>query len=171
MANLTRFDPFADMLSLREAMNQLLEESFVSPTRSGAGATNANMPLNVSETEDAFIIEAVVPGVKPEDLDITLQDNVLTLTAETRQEQQTGDKQANFHRVERRYGRVSRTVGLPTQVKPDAVKATLENGVLHLEIPKAEEVKPRKITVTANSGQASQVIDVSSEGEQQQPAK
>ncbi len=160
MANLTRFDPFADMLSLREAMNQLLEESFVSPARGTSGG-NVNMPLNVSETADAFVIEAVVPGVKAEDLDITLQDNVLTVTAETRQEQQNGDKQA-FHRVERRYGRVSRTVGLPTLVQTDAVQATLENGVLRLEIPKAEAVKPRKITVNAGSG-ANQAIDVQAE--------
>ncbi len=67
MANLTRFDPFADMLSLREAMNQLLEESFVSPARTTSGG-NVNMPLNVSETADAYVVEAVVPGVKPEDL-------------------------------------------------------------------------------------------------------
>jgi HSP20 family protein len=168
MANLTRFDPFADMLSLREAMNQLLEESFVSPARGTSGG-NVNMPLNVSETADAFVIEAVVPGVKAEDLDITLQDNVLTVTAETRQEQQNGDKQA-FHRVERRYGRVSRTVGLPTLVQTDAVQATLENGVLRLEIPKAEAVKPRKITVNVNSAQPQQ-LDVSTEGEQQEAGK
>jgi HSP20 family protein len=167
MANLTRFDPFADMLSLREAMNQLLEESFVSPART-SGGSNVNMPLNVSETEDAFIVEAVVPGVKPEDLDITLQDNVLTLSAETRHEEQTGGKQASFHRVERRYGRMSRTIGLPTQVKADAVQATLENGVLHLEIPKAEEVKPRKISVNAGNTQQSRTIDVNTNGEQQE---
>lgn len=167
MANLTRFDPFADMLSLREAMNQLLEESFVSPAR-GTNGGNVNMPLNVSETADAFVVEAVVPGVKAENLDITLQDNVLTLTAETRQEQQSGGQQA-FHRVERRYGRVSRSVGLPSQVQGDAVQATLENGVLRLEIPKAEAVKPRKITVNVNSAQPQQ-LDVSAHGEQQQDA-
>ncbi len=169
MANLTRFDPFADMLSLREAMNQLLEESFVSPARTTSGS-NVNMPLNVSETADAYVVEAVVPGVKPENLDITLQDNVLTLTAETRQEQQNGGQQANFHRVERRYGRVSRSIGLPTQVQGDAVQASLENGVLRLEIPKAEAVKPRKITVNVNNAQPQQ-LDVSTEGEQREAGK
>jgi len=169
MANLTRFDPFADMLSLREAMNQLLEESFVSPARGTSGGS-VNMPLNVSETADAFVVEAVVPGVKAENLDITLQDNVLTLTAETRQEQQNSGKQANFHRVERRYGRVSRTVGLPTLVQADAVQATLENGVLRLEIPKAEAVKPRKISVAVNSAPPQQ-LDVSDAGETQEVDK
>ncbi len=164
MANLTRFDPFSDMLSLREAMNQLLEESFVSPARGNSGSVN--MPINVSETEDAFIVEAVVPGVKAEDLDITLQDNVLTLTAETRHEQQNGDKQAHFHRVERRYGRMVRTIGLPTQVKSDAVQATLENGLLHLEIPKAEEVKPRKISINARGNEQRETIEVGANGEQ-----
>lgn len=170
MSNLTRFDPFADMLSLREAMNQLLEESFVSPARGTSGSSSANMPLNVSETADAYVVEAVVPGVKPEDLDITLQDNVLTLTAETHQEQQSGGKQANFHRVERRYGRVSRSVALPTQVQSDAVKATLENGVLRLEVPKAEAVKPRKITVNVNQGQPQQ-LDVTPENGQSDAGK
>lgn len=169
MTNLTRFDPFADMLSLREAMNQLLEESFVSPQRA-TGTNAASMPLNVSETADAFVIEAVVPGVKPEDLDITLQNNVLTLTAETRQEQQNGGKQANFHRVERRYGRMSRSISLPTQVQGDAVQATMENGVLHLEIPKAEAVKPRKITVNVNNTQPQQ-LDVNNENKQQEAGK
>lgn len=164
MANLSRFDPFGDMLSLREAMNQLVEESFVNPTRSPS-AGSANMPLNVSETPEAYIVEAAVPGVKPDDLDITLQDNVLTLTAETRQEQTK--QQENFHRVERRYGRVTRTLGLPARTKADAIQATLENGLLRLEIPKAEEVKPRKITINASGSQQPQTIDVSPEGEQQ----
>ena len=170
MSNLTRWDPFGEMLSLRDAMNQLLEESFVSPARSGARGMPGvpGMPLDVRETPDAFIVEAVVPGVRAEDLDITIQDNVLTINAETRQEQQAGGQQANFHRMERRYGRFSRAVALPTQVKSDQVQATLEHGILRLEIPKAEEVKPRKITVSAGSGQQRQMVDVSAQGQQSQ---
>ena len=162
MANIVRFDPFSEMLTLREAMNSLLEDSVVRPTTAG-GQTLA-MPLDVSETQDAFIVEASVPGVKPEDFDITLQDNVLTISAETRQEQTSGDK-PNYHRVERRYGRFSRSIGLPTQVQSDNVQATLNNGILRLEIPKAEAVKPRKIAVSSGaSGGQSQAVDVTPQG-------
>jgi HSP20 family protein len=165
MANLSRWDPFGEMLSLRDAMNQLFEESVVHPARTSAAGT-LGMPLDLRETNDAFIVDVVVPGVKPEDLDISLANNVLTVSGETRQEQQTGDQQA--HRVERRYGRFSRSVSLSTQVNADEVRATLENGILHLEIPKAEQVKPHKITVNTAGGQQSQLVDVQSQGDQGQ---
>ena len=158
MANLTRFDPFGEMLTLREAMNSLFEDSYVSPSSSRGQTTS--MPLDIAETRDAFIVEASLPGVKSEDLDITIQDNVLTIAGETRQEQQSGEK-ANYHRIERRYGRFSRAIGLPTQVQSDGVQATLNNGILRLEIPKAEAVKPRKISVNSASGSnGSQAIEV-----------
>lgn len=161
MSNMRRWDPFGEMLSLRDAMSQLFEDSYVSPARMSNGSA-LSMPLNVSETKDAFRVEAVVPGLKPEDLDITIQDNVLTIRGETRQEQQSGDKQTNFHVMERRYGRFSRSISLPTAVQPDQVQATLENGILHLEIPKADEVKPRKIAINSGRSLTNQTVDVNS---------
>src|SRR6266545_4948712 len=118
MANLTRWDPFQDMLSLREAMNQLMEESFVRPN--GARGQNFVPALDLSETKDGYLVEAAVPGLKPEDLEITLENNVLT-------------------------------------IKADAIKAELEHGVLKLEIPKAEEVKPRKIAVSVGQPKAIEI--------------
>ena len=163
MANMTRFGPLAEMMTLREAMNNLLEESFVPPT---AGRGQAlTMPLDVAETADAFIVEASLPGIKPEDLDITLENNVLTISGEVRQEHSSGEK-PNYHRIERRYGRVQRSISLPTQVAADQVQATLNNGILRLEVPKAETVKPRKITVSGGGQQ--QPIDVSPERGQAQ---
>lgn len=167
MANIRRIDPFGEMLSLRDAMGQLFEESFVNPARMGGRGNALGMAVDVSETQDSFVVDAVVPGLKPEDLDITIQDNVLLIRGETRQEQQTGDKQANYHVMERRFGRFSRAVSLPTAVNADQVRATLEHGILHLEIPKAEQVKPRKITVSNGNGQH-QTVDVNSEREQSQ---
>ena len=145
MSNLTRWDPFNDMLTLREAMNQLLEDSFVRPAaaRGGQGFVPA---LDVSETEDGYQVEAAVPGLKPEDLEITVENNVLTIKGETHQENE--DKKRNYHRVERRFGSFQRTIALPTRVKSDAIQASLSDGILRLEIPKAEEVKPRKINVS-----------------------
>jgi HSP20 family protein len=169
MANMRRWDPFNEMLSLRDAMSQLFEDSYVNPTRAGASSA-FSIPLDVSETQDTFVVDAVAPGLKPEDLDITIQDNVLTIRGETRKEQQTGEKQANFHLLERRYGRFSRSISLPTPVQVDNVRATLEHGILHLEIPKAEEVKPRKITVN-NGGPrtlSSEPVNVTSSHEQSQ---
>jgi HSP20 family protein len=148
MANMSRFDPFSDMVTLREAMNNLFEESFVRP--SGERGGTLSMPVDLSETKDSFFVEATLPGVKPEDLDITLQDSVLTITGEVRQEHSAGEK-PNYHRVERRYGRMARAISLPTQVQADKISAHLEHGVLRLEIPKAEAVKPRKISVNGHS--------------------
>jgi HSP20 family protein len=151
MATVTRWDPFQDMLSLREAMNQLMEESFVRPAPGGNG--QGFVPaLDLSETAEGYLVEAAVPGLKPENLEITVENNVLTIKGETRQE--VDDKQRSFHRIERRFGSFQRTVGLPTTVKADAIKAELTNGVLRLEIPKAEEVKPRKISVNIGENKA-----------------
>ena len=148
MASLTRWDPFNDMLSLREAMNQLLEESFVAPTasRQGPGFVPA---LDLSESEDGYMVEVAVPGMKPEDLQITVENNVLTIKGEVRHESE--EQKRNYHRVERRYGAFQRTVALPSTVKADAINASLDSGILRLDIPKAEEVKPRRISVNVGS--------------------
>ena len=165
MANMTRFDPFGEMMTLREAMNSLFEDSVVNPTARGQ---TSSMPLDIAETRDGFIVEASLPGVKSEDLDITIQDNVLTISGETRQEQRSGEK-PNYHRMERRYGRFSRSISLPTQVQSDNVQASLTNGILRLEIPKAEAVKPRKISVQSGSGNGhQQALEVNSEQPQAQ---
>jgi len=154
MATISRWDPFQDVLSLREAMNQLVEESFVRPT-AGQSGQNFVPALDLSETPEGYLVEAALPGVKPEDVEVTVENNVLTIKGETRQE--TDSKQRNFHRIERRFGSFQRTIGLPTTVKADAIQASLTNGILRLEIPKAEEVKPRKISVNVGENKALEV--------------
>ena len=154
MATITRWDPFQDVLSLREAMNQLVEESFVRPT-AGQSGQNFVPALDLSETPEGYLVEAALPGVKPEDVEVTVENNVLTIKGETRQE--VDEQKRNFHRIERRFGSFQRTVGLPTTVKADAIQASLTNGVLRLEIPKAEEVKPRKISVNVGQNKTIEV--------------
>ena len=154
MANVTRWDPFQDVLSLREAMNQLMEESFVQPA-AGQSGKNFVPALDFSETAEGYLVEAALPGLKPEDVEITVENNVLTIKGETRQE--VDDQKRNFHRIERRFGAFQRTIGLPTTVKADAIQASLTNGVLRLEIPKAEEVKPRKISVNVGENKTIEV--------------
>lgn len=149
MANVTRWDPFQDMLSLREAMSQLLEESVV-PTPGSTRANQGFVPaLDLSETPEVFIVEAAVPGIKSDDLNITIENNVLLISGEMREEEER--KERNYHRVERRFGSFQRSVALPNTVKADQISAKLEHGILHLEIPKAEEVKPRRITVNVGN--------------------
>ena len=150
MSNVSRWDPFQDVLTLREAMNQLLEESFVSPSVQQRGQSFVP-PMDVSETGDGYVVEASVPGLKPEDLEITIENNVLTIKGEMRQEHE--NRERNYHRIERRYGSFQRTITLPTTVKSDAIQASLDNGILRLEVPKAEEVKPRKISVRVGDKQ------------------
>jgi HSP20 family protein len=148
MTTANRWDPVNEALTLREAMSQLFEESFVSPSvaRRGQGFVPA---LDLSETADGYTAELAVPGLKAEDLEITVENGVLTIKGEIKQTIE--DKKRNYHRVERRYGSFARTVGLPTTIQADAIKADLSDGVLRLEIPKAEQVKPRKISVAVGT--------------------
>lgn len=148
MTNLTRWDPVQEAMTLREAMNRLFEESFVPgvPGRNGNGFVPA---LNLSESADAYHVELAVPGLKAEDLSVTFENGVLTISGEIKQA--TEQQERSYHRVERRYGRFSRSVTLPTSVRGDAIEARLEHGLLHLSVPKAEEVKPRKITVNVGN--------------------
>lgn len=142
--SITQWNPMEEFLPLREAVSQLLGESFVHPF--GFRREEGFVPaIDVSETPNAFLVEAAVPGLKAEDLQVSVENNVLTISGEIRQESESSER--NYHRVERRYGKFQRVLTLPNTVKVDAIQASLSNGVLRLEIPKADEVKPRRITV------------------------
>ena len=138
-----RWDPFREMAQLRATMDRLLNETRNLPVASDE--TIWMLPLDVSETEDAFLVKASIPGVNPDDIDISLTDNVLTIKAEIKAEKEI--EEAQYHLRERRFGVFSRSITLPTAVDADNVEAIYENGVLNLTISKAEEVKPRKIEV------------------------
>jgi len=101
--------------------------------------------LCVRETDDAFIINASVPGLKPEDLNINVVGDTVTISGEIKEE--TKEEEANYIYRERRFGSFTRTVTLPTSLNPDKAEAVIENGVLTLTIPKAEAAKPKAIKV------------------------
>ena len=149
--SVTRWDPFREMLTLREAMSNLLEDSYVAPR--GIQATfNGTLALDVKEQADAFVITAALPGVKPEDVDISVLGETLRIQAQMKEERETkegGESNSRWLVRERRYGTVQRTVTLPTQVKADQAKAAFEHGILTLTLPKAEEAKPRAIRINA----------------------
>ncbi len=148
MSNIVRWEPFRDLISLREAMDRLFEESFVHP--GGGLVRSAGMqPLSVDmyETDDDVVVEATVPGAKPEDIDISISGDTLTIRGEVKRESEV--KEDNYLRRERVYGSFCRTLPLPTPVVTDKAEAIFENGVLTLTLPKAEEVKPKAIKVKA----------------------
>jgi len=147
MASLIKWQPVNDMVSLRDAMDRLFEDSFV--TRRGFPSlwNGDTLALDVYETNEALVIKTSLPGVKPEEVDITVTGDVLTIKGETKSEEKV--ENANYLRQERRYGSFQRSVQLPGDLKSEKAEASFENGVLTLTIPKAEEAKPKTIKVTS----------------------
>ena len=172
-----RWDPFGELVSLREAMNNLLEESFVQP-RSGGGARSsaggaaapAGLALDIHETPEAFVVTASVPGVRPEDVDITVLGDALRISGQQRDERQEhGQGGSRWILRERRFGTFERLVRLPTAVKSNAAEAEFKNGVLTVTLPKAEEAKPRSIPIRVSQTQDAHhlPIDVTGGGQNQ----
>ena len=144
-----RWDPFREAVSLRDAMNTLLQESFVRPGGLSAPNAPAAPPLDVSETEDAFVVKASLPGVKPEDVQITVHGDTLTIRGEGKSEEEK--KGEHWHLRERRFGTFQRSVSLATPVDSDGAQAHYEHGVLTLTLPKSEAAKPRQIKIGAKA--------------------
>jgi HSP20 family protein len=151
MTLVRRSSPLGELVSLRQAMDRLFEDSFVRP-RSwtfGGGFDGYSFPVDVTNGSDAITVEASLPGFKPEDVDITVENGVLSISAETQSERQEGEGETLVQEIRR--GRVSRTIALPTGIEPDKATASFEHGVLRLQIPKAEAVKPRQIRINATA--------------------
>lgn len=147
MTIVRRPSPFGELLSLRQAMDRLFEDSFVRPRPwTGIGPAGDGLALDAYSTDDALVIKAALPGVRPEDVDITVSGGNLTIAGTWQAERDEGE--GDYLVREMRRGSVSRTVGLPDGLEPDKASASFENGVLSLRIPKAEDVKPRQIRIT-----------------------
>jgi HSP20 family protein len=145
---LVRWNPAREMLSLRDVMDRLFEESFLRPDLFGMGESPASaLPLDVYETENAVVVKATVPGVKPEDIEVTVTGDLLTIKGEFKSEEKA--EKRNYLRQERRFGAFCRQVGLPVAVDSDNARATFEHGVLHLELPKVEAAKAKTVKVVA----------------------
>jgi HSP20 family protein len=140
---LTRWDPFQEMITLRNAVDRLFDTTFA-PSVNGQPVT-WGLALDVLEQEDEFLVKASVPGINPDDLEITFTDNVLTIKGETKAEEEV--KEANYHLRERRYGVFTRSLSLGSRITADKIQANYENGVLTLHLPKAEEDKPKRIAI------------------------
>jgi len=142
---ITRWDPFRDVLTLQGRMNSLFQD-FNRGLGDGDVATAAFVPpVDVYEDEQKIILKLEVPGMKENDLDIQLENNVLTVRGERKFEKE--EKEENFHRIERRYGSFYRSFTIPSTVNPESVKASYDAGVLKLELEKRPEAKPKQIKV------------------------
>lgn len=147
MTIVRRPSPRVELVSLRQAMDRLFEDSFVRPRSFGFAADGAvGLPLDITTTTDALTVDAALPGIRPEDVEITVEDGTLTIRAESRSERQEADGEVLVSEIRR--GSMSRAVALPSGLEPDKASATFEHGVLHLTIPRAESVKPRQIRIS-----------------------
>ena len=147
MTLIRRTSPFGELLSLRQAMDRLFEDSFVRPSN-GLLSDDHSVALDVHSTPDAYEVEAALPGIKPDDVNISILGDTLTINASMSDEQSKDEEGYSYREIRR--GSFSRTVTLPSNVKADAATATFENGMLRLSIPKAEEAKPRQIQIRAS---------------------
>lgn len=146
--NIVRYDPFRELRSLQDEMNRLFSSSF---SRSGGGGDEQMQSgswtpsVDISENKDQLILEAELPGMKPENVEISVENNVLTIRGERRFEKKQDSE--NLHRVERSYGSFTRSFTLPPTVSAENASAEFENGVLRLTLAKREEAKPRRIRI------------------------
>jgi HSP20 family protein len=155
MATMMRWDPFQDLRDAQEEMAQMAQMSprlahalglHGQPQGSGRSTTTAWAPaLDISERKDAYLVTVELPGVEADDLEITLEDGLLTIQGERQFAQESSEQQ--FHRVERRYGVFRRSITLPAQVQAEQIEASFDNGVLQIVVPKMEEAKPKRIQV------------------------
>jgi HSP20 family protein len=164
MTIVRRPSPFGELVSLRQAMDRLFEDSFVRPRQWASSVlTEGILPLDVRTDENDVVIEAALPGVRPEEVEITVENGVLTISGQM--ETETEEREGSYLLQEIRRGSFSRTVSLPDGLESEKAQAHFENGMLELRIPKAEQVKPRQIRITPTAnGQGSTASSTESGG-------
>jgi len=145
MSSLTRWDPFREMVIMRDTMDRLFDNFFSRSPLDWEPSFSRELALDVVENPDEYVVKASIPGINPDDLEITFTEKTLTIKGEVKAEEETDD--THYHLRERRYGRFSRSISLPRGVDADAIEANYEAGVLTLRLPKVEEVKPKRISV------------------------
>jgi HSP20 family protein len=142
--SMIRWEPFDEMMSIRESMDRLFEDFFSRRPRT-AGPLVWQPALEVYETDNEVVVKAELPGIDPKSVNVTVTAEGLTIKGEAKSEHE--DKGRNYYRRELRYGAFQRTVALPNEVKSDETKATFKHGILEVKIPKAERVRPKTVAV------------------------
>jgi HSP20 family protein len=142
---LMRWEPFKEMMTLRQAMDRLFEDSFVRASRLWGDSEGGGVLLDMYQTPNDVVVKASLPGVKPEEVDISITGDILTIRGEHKEEKEVKDK--DYLMKELRYGSFSRSIVIPVSVESGKAEAVFENGILTLTLPKAEEVKPKQIKI------------------------
>jgi HSP20 family protein len=146
---LVRWDPFRDLVSIQDELNQLFGRTFSGVEPSRASAAGAWMPsMDVYETEDRIVATLELAGIEPKDVEVSVEDSTLTVSGS--RELSSEVKEENVHRLERRYGSFTRAITLPTTADTDTIEASFDKGVLTIEVPKVERAKAKKILVKGN---------------------
>ena len=143
-----RGDFFGDLTDMQQEMNRMFDD-FFGERRAGLAEGQWLPAVDVSETESELVVRAELPGMTHDDIELNLQDNVLTIKGEKKQEKK--DEKENYHRLERSYGSFARSFSLPASVKQDDIKASFKDGILEVTLPKTEDVKPKKIAITSGA--------------------
>ncbi|HMU91678.1 MAG TPA: Hsp20/alpha crystallin family protein [Anaerolineales bacterium] len=146
MSNLIRWEPAREMMTLREAMDRLFDDAFTRPL-SIAGNGWAVPAVDMYQTDNEVVVKAALPGMKADDVQLNVTGEVLTIKGEIKQKDELKEKA--YHLREQRWGSFERSVILPTEVVADKAKADFENGILTITLPKAEEAKPKSISIKA----------------------
>ncbi|CAN5590362.1 Hsp20/alpha crystallin family protein [soil metagenome] len=150
MSIVRRSSPFGELLSLRQAMDRLFEDSYVRPRPGLSGGQDTPGPaLDIYATQEALVVEAALPGIRPEDVEITSLGGTLTISGSTDDEQRREEQGYLYQEIRR--GSFTRSVTLPGDVDVERAEATFENGMLRLTLPKREESKPRPIRITPSA--------------------
>ncbi len=169
--SIIKYDPFRELRSLQDEMNRLFMTNYSQRNNSEEGFSSGawNPQVDIFENKDQIVLEAELPGMKPEDVNISIENNVLTIHGERKFEKK--DEKDNFHRVERSYGSFTRSFTLPPTVSSENANAEFENGLLRLSLAKREEAKPRRIEIKASGGQSQQkTIDTKAKSSEQSNA-
>jgi HSP20 family protein len=167
--SIVRYDPFRDLRTLQEEVNRLFTGSMPRTFDDEGIARGAWSPsVDIYENKEQIVLEAELPGMKREDFDLSVENNVITLRGQRQFEKQ--DDSDNYHRVERAYGNFTRSFTLPNTVTAEGANAEYKNGVLRVTLPKREETKARRIEIKAN-GDAPKTIETKAEGSKVASAK
>jgi HSP20 family protein len=150
---LIRWEPVREIQTVQNEMNRLFNTFFDSPSPTNGGQTAMRRwipAMDVVETDDHFVLRADLPGLSENDVNIELEDNVLTVSGERKAEHE--QRNEGYYRVERASGSFSRSLTLPEGVKADGIQASFDSGVLEVRIPKPEQQKPRKVQISLGGG-------------------
>lgn len=156
---LRRWNPWSDLFNLHSQMDQLFDSAFGPMPDDGAGVSAlTQLPVDIHQTDDAYTIEASVPGFRPEDVEVSIEEGVLTIRGTMRTDDTRDEK--GYVRRERRMTSVFRQIALPQEVLADDIRATFTNGVLTVHIPRAPKAQPKRIPVSTESARLASAKDV-----------